>query len=222
MKMKKFIILLIFIVAVCHSGFCSEKNDSSIVEQPKTSYWGIRAGMHYPCIWGGKNQVHDIAPFSVGPGYEIGMVYHKSLNRRFFVEPGAYLYFREIQVFDDFYNWYTDFAHLYQLGLTVPVNFGLVFPLKKGSFDIHTGPMLDIGLFGKEKASFEGTDYKINRNVYHNFNRFNALWNIGIALYTRSFGFGLDYAPGFTDFIRAKDMKAYNSILRISVYYNFK
>ena len=221
--MRRIVVLLMVLAYGWANGFCVEPTNTSVLSVSALKpFWGVRMGLHYGIPDNERNLVHKMAALDVSVGAEAGVVYHKPLSWRWFIEPGAYFYYRKMQLYDDLYNRYIDSGWLDQFGVTIPVNVGYSFPLKKKSFDIHSGPMLDVGIYGKEKVNFSGDDFDISRNAYHTFSRVNMLWNIGIAFYGRKFGVAIDYAPGLTNFYRAKDLKANNSIMRISVYYNFR
>lgn len=222
--MRRIVVLLMVLAYGWANGFCVEPTDTSVLSDSALKpFWGVRMGIHYGIPNNERNLVHKMAALTVSVGVDAGVVYHKPLSRRWFFEPGVYLYYRKMELFDDLYNRYMDSGWLDQFGVTMPVNMGYVFPLKKNmTFDIHTGPMLDVGIYGKEKVNFSGEDFDISRNAYRTFSRINVLWNIGIGFYGRRFGFAIDYAPGLTNFYRVEDLKANNSIMRISVYYNFR
>lgn len=227
--MKRITILLSIVVAFCQNTFCAEQpenvqlSDSAIIHNRLSNpHWTIQFSYQIMAPYHASNGIHSIDAFSCRIGWDIGASYYKPLTRHWFLEPGLLLYYHRLDIYSDLYNRYLSNGHIDLLSIQVPLNFGYAWQWKNNLFGIHTGPLIDVSLFGKEIAGFaNGWGNSINRSAFNKFERLNIMWNIGVSASGRHFGYGFDWAYGMNDFAKDRHIKAHNIRYRFSLSYKF-
>lgn len=191
-------------------------------EKPE-GYWGIRASIDVTVpgdLTSGKVAA-DV--FSSGGGFSAGAVYNAPLNRHFYIEPGAQLYYKATCIDGDLLpNGMS--GSFREFGLRIPVMVGYRFYFEKCNLAIFAGPEFTIGISGREHASYKSGSTKASEsvNMYDDgFNRFDIPIRIGAGVNYKKWFYNLSFAIGTCNLCSEEGLSWRNNLMSFGVGYNF-
>ncbi|WP_288308130.1 outer membrane beta-barrel protein [uncultured Muribaculum sp.] len=223
--MKRLLFLALAITAVALQGFCEDtenwyyETNTSGQEVPR-KFLGIRANLDITAPGDATADGIGIELFEPGAGFSAGLVYNTPLGRKFYFEPGLYLYYQTMGCNKDFlYD--VESASVRQFGVRIPLQVGMRFKTRTGFFSISTGPGINIGLSGKLHAEESGQS--VNVDVYKDdLNRFDINWNFGCAIHFKQWMIGLNGNMGILNMLKDIDeVKWHQNFITIGFGYNF-
>lgn len=180
------------------SSYAQSYNDS---DEPSTASWGIKAAfdVNLPGKWHGD--AGSVKMYKKGYGVTVGAVYRYNFNSKFYLEPGASIFY------DNYDTDITPLAadgsaekepSLYKVGVRVPVVGGFTFNVADFfNMSVFTGPELSYAFAGDIRSKQMDLFGKDGQQ-----RRIDCAWKVGIGVPYQNVFISLDAAIGMTDLLK--------------------
>ncbi len=191
--MKKVLTALILLISALLPASAQDIFESS----NNRPYLGLRAGLDLTCPgkWDGMKL------YKTGAGFDLGAIYNIPVWKNLYFEPGLMLYYStvgsDVTVMAD--DLQSSRVNTRRFGFRIPFRFGYRFDFDTDlltSISFFTGPQLELGLWGRERANFHD-GFTFSSNCFKDsFNRANLGWEFGVDFTAGRFVFEIAGTAG--------------------------
>ncbi len=220
MNMKRIISFVCSALALLIlSPLASFAQSSGSSDNPATASWGVKVAFDVNLPGKAHGDAGSVKIYKKGYGVTAGAVYRHNFNSKFYIEPGASIFYD---------NYSTDFVimtpdgkdesdpSLYKVGLRVPVVGGFTFNVADFfNMSVFTGPELSYAFAGDIRSKYAHLFGKDGEQ-----RRIDAAWKVGIGVPYQNVFISLDAAIGMTDLLKS-NMTYRDNRLTLSVSYFF-
>lgn len=225
---------IFFIVAILTSS--SAMADSRLLDNPDNHYYfGLRMTLDLQHPGKASSPIAgNLDMYSDGAGIEVGTYYHLPVKANLYFEPSLAFYLNTFQVKKKYVTLLnTALSGRYDIrnifyqrdGVRLPLMMGYHFDVsEKFRFNVFTGPVLELALFGKESIYIEDEKKPYETSVFAGksiFRRFDVLWRVGAGFSYRSFDWALTYSPGFLNVLNQPEYSLREQFLSLQVSYHY-
>lgn len=238
--MKKIALIIGVIFAAC--AFSATAQEVSFESDNNTPYLGIRLGLDISCPTNMKISDPQLAPglsmsvpfYDNGAGFDLGAIYNIPLWKNLYFEPGLSLYYNTMGI--DFTTAYDETngipedakASIRRFGFRMPFQVGYRIDFSQFSLAAFTGPVLSVGVIGREHYSFktQGVNESGSTGVYGHdggLNRADIGWKIGAGVEFDRFVLQLSGTIGMCNMLNGvKGAKYRDNNVALTIGYNFR
>lgn len=239
--MKKIALIIGAILTAC--TFSAAAQEVSFESDNNTPYLGIRLGLDISCPTNMKISDPELAPgvsmsvpfYDNGAGFDLGAIYNIPLWKNLYFEPGLSIYYNtmgiDLTVAYDETNGISPAdakASIRRFGFRMPFQVGYRIDFSQFSLAAFTGPVLSVGVIGREHFSLKTQDINESEStgVYGNdgyLNRSDIGWKIGAGVEFERFVLQLSGTIGMCNmFNGAKGAKYRDNNVALTIGYNFR